>query len=74
MRTHVLKKTLVTIGSWLIGIVGVVAIINYYQPQDFKATLQAIGGGGVAGWLILTLLSRVSAAEATALLGAGQVF
>ena len=60
-----LKKTLVTLGSWLLGILGVVAIVLYYQPQDFGQTLKAIGLSGVVGWLLLTLLSRFCAAEAT---------
>jgi uncharacterized membrane protein YbhN (UPF0104 family) len=60
-----LKKTLTTLSSWLVGILGVIAIIGYYQPQDFEQTLRAIGAGGVFGWVALTLLSRVSAAEAT---------
>jgi len=61
----VLKKTLATVGSWLIGILGLTAILWYYQPQDFNATLQAIGTVGVTGWVLLTLASRVFAAEAT---------
>jgi len=61
----VLKKTLVTLGSWLIGILGLAAILWYYQPQDFNATLRAIGAFGVAAWVMLTLASRVFAAEAT---------
>ena len=60
-----LKKTLITLGSWTIGILGVVAIIWYYQPQDFTATLASIGVGGIASWVLLTLVSRVCAAEAT---------
>lgn len=60
-----LKKTLVTLGSWLVGILGVIAIIWYYQPQDFAGTLQSIGILGVLGWVVLTLISRVCAAEAT---------
>ena len=60
-----LKKTLLTLGSWTIGILGVLAIIWYYQPRDFVATLAAIGVGGIAGWIVLTLVSRVCAAEAT---------
>ena len=60
-----LKKTLVTLGSWAIGILGLVAIIWYYQPRDFAETLAAIGASGVAGWIIMTLVSRVCAAEAT---------
>lgn len=60
-----LKKTLVTLGSWLFGILGVVAIVLYYQPQDFGPTLRAVGISGIAGWLLLTLLSRFCAAEAT---------
>ena len=59
------KKTLVTLGSWTIGILGVVAIIWYFQPRDFGDTLAAIGAGGIAGWVLLTLVSRVCAAEAT---------
>lgn len=60
-----LRKTLVTLASWTIGILGVAAIIWYFQPRDFGDTLAAIGAGGVAGWIVLTLLSRVCAAEAT---------
>ena len=60
-----LKKTLVTLGSWALGILGVAAIVWYFQPRDFGETLAAIGWSGVAGWVLLTLLSRVCAAEAT---------
>lgn len=60
-----LRKTLVTLASWLIGILGVVAIIWYYQPQDFVQTLRALGISGLLGWVALTLVSRISAAEAT---------
>jgi uncharacterized membrane protein YbhN (UPF0104 family) len=60
-----LKKTLITLGSWLVGIIGVVGIIWYYEPQDFAETLNAVGYSGVLTWVVLTLLSRVCAAEAT---------
>jgi len=60
-----LRKALVTLASWLIGILGVVAIIWYYQPQDFVQTLRALGISGLLGWVALTLVSRISAAEAT---------
>jgi len=60
-----LKKTLVTLGSWTLGILGVAAIIWYYQPRDFVETLAAIGAAGIFGWVMLTLVSRVFAAEAT---------
>ena len=60
-----LKKTLLTLGSWAVGILGVVAIIWYYQPRDFAETLAAIGAGGIAGWIVLTVGSRICAAEAT---------
>lgn len=62
-----LRKALVTLSSWLIGIVGVVAIVLYFQPQDFGQTLQAVGVGGLLGWIVLTMLSRFCAAEATVL-------
>ena len=60
-----LKKTLLTVVSWLVGILGVVAIIWFYRPQDFAETLAAIGVGGVTWWVVLTLVARIIASEAT---------
>ncbi len=60
-----LRKTLVTFGSWIVGVLGVIAIFWYYQPREFSSTLRAIGAGGLAGWFVLTLLARISANEAT---------
>ena len=60
-----LKKTLVTITSWSVGIIGVIAIFWYYQPRNFTGTLAAIGAHGIAGWVALTLVARVCASETT---------
>lgn len=61
------RKAMVTLGSWVAGVLGVVAIVLYYEPQDFRGTLEAVGFAGIAGWLALTFVSRVCAAEATVL-------
>jgi len=60
-----LKKTLATLVSWSVGIVGVVAIFLYFRPQDFSETVAAIGAAGVAGWVGLTVLARICASETT---------
>lgn len=45
--------------SWVVGIVGVIAIIVYFRPPDFAGVLQSIGVYGVIAWCVLTLLARL---------------
>lgn len=61
----VLRKTLLTIGSWLAGIVGTVGIFLYYRPEGFWDAVETIGIVGILSWVVLTLAARVSANEAT---------
>lgn len=51
--------------TWVAGLAGVAAVILYFRPADFAGTLRAVGAGGVAGWLALTLAARGLLIETT---------
>ena len=51
--------------AWLVGIAAVIAIVGYFRPPNFLATLSAIGFSGVASWVALTLFARLLLAETT---------
>lgn len=46
------------LASWLLGVVGIVMLAWYFQPQDFFVTIRKVGIAGVLGWCLLTLLAR----------------
>lgn len=60
-----MRKTLLTVGSWLVGVLGMIGIFLYYEPQGFWDAVGTIGIGGIAGWVILTIVARLCANEAT---------
>ncbi len=59
------RLRLVSAASWLAGVVGLVAMVLYFQPARFGEALQAVGFGGGLVWLLLTLLSRLALVEVT---------
>ncbi len=64
-RAELVKKTLLTLVSWLAGIAAMVGLFLYYRPQGFWNAFDTIGVIGIAGWTLLTLGGRVTANEAT---------
>lgn len=60
-----LRKTILTVASWLVGVLGMIGIFLYYQPQGFYLTVDSIGAAGIGGWLLLTVAARICANEAT---------
>lgn len=51
---------------WLAGLLGLVAVIWYFQPEGLLAMVRALGVVGVAGWILITLIARLIQAETTA--------
>jgi uncharacterized protein (TIRG00374 family) len=51
--------------SWFLGIVMLVAIVLYFRPQNFAATVTSVGVSGLVQWTLLTLIARIALAETT---------
>lgn len=51
--------------SWSVGMLGFIAVIWIFQPDQFFQTLRTVGLYGTLTWLALTLLARMVLVEAT---------
>ena len=60
-----MRSPLVRSASWLVGVAGIIGIAWYFRPQDFGATVAAIGVTGLIQWILLTLAARLILAETT---------
>lgn len=52
--------------SWIGGLLGLVAVIFYFRPENLLATLRSVGVSGVAIWVAITVIARLIQAETTA--------
>jgi len=51
--------------SWSLGLLGLAAVIWYFQLSTFAADLARVGAGGALAWLLLTILARLLLVEIT---------
>ena len=60
-----MRRTSVTLLSWLVGLTACVAVLAYLGPQNFTGTLSTLGLAGSSAWIVLTLAARFFLAETT---------
>ncbi len=60
-----MHKRYIKLLSWLLGIALLVAIVLFFRPQEFVATIASVGALGLLQWVLLTLIARIASAETT---------
>jgi len=52
--------------SWFAGILSLIAVVWYFQPEGLLTMVGSLGVAGVAGWTMITVVARLLQAETTA--------
>ena len=52
--------------SWFAGLMALVAVVWYFQPEGLPTMVRSLGVTGVAGWALITVVARLLQAETTA--------